>query len=221
MTLLELLQLLRKKLALVIALPIVFTLATGVYAYGFMKDVYTSSVQLYVLTQSQTSQDQAYATSSDTAASQQLANDIAVLAASPSVQEATAKALRLNDLADYTIDVKGATTNRIITLTVTARDPNSAARVANELAKNTASRSVEIMGLKAVNIVSDARVPNAPSGPNRAMYLAVAFLAGLFVAIAVAVLMDMLNTTVKSREEAEELFGLPVLVVVPELKKVK
>ena len=72
MTLLELLQLLRKKLALVVALPVVFTLATGIYAFGFMEDVYTSEVQLYVLTQSQTSQDQSYATSSDTAASQQL-----------------------------------------------------------------------------------------------------------------------------------------------------
>ena len=53
------------------------------------------------------------------------------------------------------------------------------------------------------------------------MYLAVAFLAGLFVAVAIVVLMDMLNTTVKSREEAEELFGLPVLGTMPELKKVK
>lgn len=221
MTLLELLRLLRKKIALVIALPIIFTLLTGVYAYGFMKDVYTSEVQLYVLTQSQTSQDQSYASSSDTTASQQLANDIAVLADSPTVRNATAQALGMKDLTDYSIGVKNATTNRVITLTVTAGDPNSAARVANELAKKTATRSVEIMGVKAVNIVDEAVASDNPSGPNRKMYVAVAFLAGLFVAIALVVLMDMLNTTVKSREEAEELFDLPVLGVMPELKKVK
>ena len=77
------------------------------------------------------------------------------------------------------------------------------------------------MGLKAVNLMDDATSPDIPSGPNRKMYLAVAFLAGLFVAVAIVVLMDMLNTTVKSREEAEELFGLPVLGTMPELKKVK
>lgn len=221
MTLLELLQLLRKKLALVIALPVIFTLVTGIYTFGFMEDVYTSEVQLYVLTQSQTSQDQSYATSSDTAASQQLANDIAVIADTPKVRNATAKALGMKDLKDYTLGVKNATTNRVITLTVTANDPAAAARVANEFAKNTASCAVQIMGLKAVNIVDDATSSDIPSGPNRKMYLAVAFLAGLFVAVAIVVLMDMLNTTVKSREEAEELFGLPVLGTMPELKKVK
>ena len=221
MTLLELLQLLRKRLALVIALPVVFTLATGIYAFGFMEDVYTSEVQLYVLTQSQISQDQSYATSSDTAASQQLANDIAVIADTPKVRNATAKALGMKDLKDYTLGVKNATTTRVITLTVTANDPAAAARVANEFAKNTASCAVETMGLKAVNIVDDATSSDIPSGPNRKMYLAVAFLAGLFVAVAIVVLMDMLNTTVKSREEAEELFGLPVLGTMPELKKVK
>ena len=169
----------------------------------------------------QDSQNESYATSSDTAASQQLANDIAVLADSPSVQEATAKALRLQDLSGYTLNVKSSTTNRVITLTVTAKDPAAAARVANELAKNTASRSVEIMGLKAVNIVADASIPDKPSGPNRPLYLAVAFFAGLFIAVVIVLLLDMMNTTIKSREEAEELLGLPVLAVVPELKKVK
>ncbi len=221
MTLLELLQLLRKKLALVIALPVVFTLATGIYAFGFMEDVYTSEVGLYVLTQSQNSQDQSRVTSSDTAASQQLANDIAVIADTPKVRNATAKALGMKDLKDYTLGVKNATTNRVITLTVTANDPEAAERVANEFAKNTASCAVEIMDLKAVNFINDATSPDIPSGPNRKMYLAVAFLAGLFVAVAIVVLMDMLNTTVKSREEAEELFGLPVLGTMPELKKVK
>lgn len=221
MTLLELLQLLRKKLALVIALPVIFTLATGIYAFGFMEDVYTSEVQLYVLTQSQTSQDQSYATSSDTAASQQLANDIAVIADTPKVRNATAKALGMKDLKDYTLGVKNEPTTRVIKLTVTANDPAAAERVANEFAKNTASCAVETMGLKAVNLMDDATSPDIPSGPNRKMYLAVAFLAGLFVAVAIVVLMDMLNTTVKSREEAEELFGLPVLGTMPELKKVK
>lgn len=221
MTLLELLQLLRKRLALVIALPVVFTLVTGIYTFGFMEDVYTSEVGLYVLTQSQSSQDQSRVTSSDTAASQQLANDIAVIADTPKVRNATAKALGMKDLRDYTLGVKNEPTNRVITLTVTANDPAAAARVANEFAKNTASCAVETMGLKAVNLMDDATSPDIPSGPNRKMYLAVAFLAGLFVAVAIVVLMDVLNTTVKSREEAEELFGLPVLGTMPELKKVK
>ena len=50
------------------------------------------------------------------------------------------------------------------------------------------------------------------------MYTAVAFLAGLFFAVALIVLLDLIDTTVKSPEEAEELLGLPVLGRMPALK---
>lgn len=221
MTLLELLQLLRKKLALVIILPVAFALVTAVYSYGFMEDQYTSEVQLYVLSRNQTSQDQSGLTSSDTTVSQQLANDIAVIADTPKVRNAVMKTLGMNSLAGYTLKVESSTTNRIITLTVTSNNANAAARVADAFAEETADCSVESMNLEAVNIIDDATTPTSPSGPNRPLYIAVAFLAGLFVAVAIVVLLDMLNTTVKSREEAEELFGLPVLGTMPELKKVK
>ena len=221
MTLLELLQLLRKKLALVIVLPVIFAMATGVYSYGFMEDKYTSEVQLYVLSRNQTSQDQYGLTSSDTTVSQQLANDIAVIADTPKVRNAVMNRLGMESLNGYALKVESSTTNRIITLTVTSNNANSAARVADAFAKETADCSVESMNLEAVNIIDDATTPTSPSGPNRPLYIAVAFLAGLFAAVAIVVLMDMLNTTIKSKEEAEELYGLPILGTMPDLKKVK
>ena len=51
MTLLELLQLLKKHLALVIVLPIVCAVAMAVVAYGFMANVYTATTSMYVLAQ--------------------------------------------------------------------------------------------------------------------------------------------------------------------------
>lgn len=52
MTLLELLQLLRKHLRLVIALPLVCALVMGVYSYLFMPNAYTASTSMYVLVKS-------------------------------------------------------------------------------------------------------------------------------------------------------------------------
>ena len=219
MTLLELLQLLKKKLVLVVALPLVFALATGVYSYVFMEDEYTSQVQLYIWTKAKTSDT--YASSSDTTASQQLANDVAVLAKSNGVVNGTAKALGLENLNDYKLSVESETTNRVVTLKVVGPDRSMVVKVADVFAKQTADRSVEVMGLEAANIVDDASVPDEPSGPRRAMYIAIALLAGLFLAVAAIVLVDTLDTTVKSREEAEELFGLPVLGTMPEVRRAK
>ena len=213
MTLLELLHLLRKKWYLVVVFPLVFAGATAIYCWGFMSNDYTSDVSLYVL--NKTDEQSSNITSSDTTASQQLANDIAVMAQSNRVIDATAQSLGMSTLKGYDIKVTSATTNRVITLSVTGKKPEAVAQIANELAKQTA---VEVMELKAVNIVDAAQVPNAPSGPNRIMYTAVAFLAGLFFAVALIVLLDLIDTTVKSPEEAEELLGLPVLGRMPALK---
>ena len=93
--------------------------------------------------------------------------------------------------------------------------------MANELADRTSKAAIDAMKLDAVNIIDRASVPDNPSGPNRVMYTAVALLAGLFVAIAIIVLQDMLDTTVKSGDDAEELLGIPVLGRMPKPKKVR
>ncbi|MEF9875422.1 MAG: Wzz/FepE/Etk N-terminal domain-containing protein [Gordonibacter sp.] len=217
MTLLELLHLLRKKWFLVVLFPLVFAGATAAYSWGFMSNDYTSSVSLYVLTKTD-SQNSSNITSSDVTASQQLANDIAVLAKSNRVIDATAHSLGMTTLKGYNVKVDSATTNRVITLSVTGKKPEAVAQIADELGKQTSDTAVEVMDLKAVNVIESAQIPDAPSGPNRVMYTAVAFLAGLFFAVALIVLLDLIDTTVKNPEEAEELLGLPVLGRMPSLK---
>ena len=46
-------------------------------------------------------------------------------------------------------------------------------------------------------------------------------MAGLFVAIAIVVLMDMLNTRVRGAEDVEELLGIPVIGRIPSMKGAK
>ena len=218
MTLLELLSLLRKKWYLLVLFPVVFAVATAGYCWGVMTNDYTSSVSLYVLSKSSTTSDSSV-TSGDLTASQQLANDITVLAKTDRVKSAVAKSFGLDDLDAFTVSVSSSTTNRVITLSVTGKRPEAVAQVANKMADEVSSVAIEVMNLEAVNIVDSASVPTAPSGPKRLMYTGVAFLAGLFIAIALIVLMDMLNNSVKSPEEAEELFGIPVVGRMPYVKK--
>ena len=50
------------------------------------------------------------------------------------------------------------------------------------------------------------------------MYTAVAFLAGLFAAVAIIVLLDMLNTRMRNPEELEDLLGIPTIGRIPTIK---
>lgn len=217
MTLLELLHLLRKHLRLVVLLPVACALVMGVYSYLFMRNTYTASTSMYVLA---LNQDATASTSlsTDLSASQMISNDVSTLLTSDRALAETAEDLALEDLDDYDVSVTSETTSRVIGLTVTGPDPQTAADVANHLVANVSGIAQEVMSIESVNPIDQATAPEAPSGPNRPLYVAVALMAGLFLAVAIVVVEDMLNTKVRGQEEVEELLGIPVIGRIPAMR---
>ena len=217
MTLLELLHLLRKHLRLVVLLPVACALVMGVYSYLFMSNTYTASTSMYVLA---LNQDATASTSlsTDLSASQMISNDVSTLLTSDRALAETAEDLALEDLDDYDVTVTSETTSRVIGLTVTGPDPQTAADVANHLVANVSGIAQEVMSIESVNPIDQATAPEAPSGPNRPLYVAVALMAGLFLAVAIVVVEDMLNTKVRGQEEVGELLGIPVIGRIPAMR---
>ncbi len=216
MTLLELLKLLRKHLKLVIVLPVLCAAATAAVAWLVLPNSYTSSTSMYVLTRA--NEGNSALTNSDLSASQMLTNDVAKLIKSDRIESDTADKLQMKNLDGYKIAVSSETTTRVITVSVTGKSAQTAAIVANGLAETTDSVAREVMDIKSINVIDKAVEASTPSGPPRAMYTAVAFLAGIFLAIAIVVVMDMLNTRVRSADELEELLGVPVIGRIPTIK---
>jgi len=66
-----------------------------------------------------------------------------------------------------------------------------------------------------VRIISRAEPPENPTRPNKQVNYAISVMAGLFVGIGVAFLIEYLDTSVKTMADAETLLGLPVLTVIP------
>lgn len=217
MTLLELLTLLRKHLKLVIVLPIVCMVAMGLASVLMMNDTYTATTDMYVLASSEGSNSSS-ALSSDLSASQMLTNDVATLLQSDRVMTDAADQLGLPNLRGYDITVTSESTTRVITLQVTSSDAQGSANVANALADCVSNVAQEVMNVESVNVIDEAPTPEAPSGPNRMLYVAVAAMAGLFAAVAIVVLMDVIDTRVRSAEDVEELLELPVIGRIPEMK---
>lgn len=214
MTLLELLHLLKKHLRLVVALPVACALAMGLYSLLFMRNTYTASTSMYVLAR----QDDAAASTSlstDLSASQMISNDVSTLLTSDRVLDETAADLGMENLDSYDVSVTSETTSRVIGLSVTGPDPQMAAAIADSMMENVSAIAQEVMSIESVNPIDDAQVPEEPSGPNRPLYVAVALMAGLFLAVAIVVVEDMLNTKVRSHEDVEELLGIPVVGRIP------
>ena len=201
MTLLELLQLMRKHLKLMIVLPIVCALATAVVCFVALPNTYTASTSMYVLAKQSSANSDNAANYSNLNASQMMANDVSTLLKSDRIEADTAKDLHLESLKGYSTKVTSETTSRVITLSVTGTDPDIAATIANDMASNVSKVAQQVMDVQSVNVIDQATL-----------------LAGLFVAIAIVVVSDMLNTKVRNADEIEDLLGLPVIGRMPTLK---
>lgn len=163
MTLLELFQLLKKHLKLVIALPVICAVAMGIVSFTMMDNTYTATTSMYVLAKTDDSSQMSY---TDLSASQMLSNDIATLLDSDSVKGGAAKDLGLADLDDYKISVSSETTTRVITLSVTGTDAEETAEVARAMASSVSTVAQNVGAAQSINVIDKAKTPNPPVVPS-------------------------------------------------------
>lgn len=213
MTLLELFRLLKKHLQIVVLLPVACALVVGLYSVIFVRNQYTATSSMYVLAQNDSSNSNSLY--SDLNASQMLTNDVAKLLKSDRVVNQVGSEVGIEELKGYSVSVTSETTSRVITLSVTGPDSQTAADIVNKMIEDVSGVAQSVMNVESVNPVDMAQAPEKPSGPNRLLYTLVAFVAGLFAAIAIVVVSDMLNTKVRGSEDLEELVDVPIIGRIP------
>lgn len=216
MTLLELFRLLKKHLQIVVLLPVACALVVGLYSAIFVRNQYTATSSMYVLAQNDSSNSSSLY--SDLNASQMLTNDVAKLLKSDRVVNQVGSEVGIEGLKGYSVSVTSETTSRVITLSVTGPDPQTAADIVNRMVEDVSGVAQSVMNIESVNPVDMAQAPEKPSGPNRLLYTLVAFVAGLFAAIAIVVVSDMLNTKVRGSEDLEELIDVPIIGRIPNVQ---
>ena len=163
MTLLELFQLLKKHLQLVITLPVVCAIAMGIVSFVAMDNTYTATTSMYILAKTDDSGQMSY---NDLSASQMLSNDIATLLDSDSVKSGAANELGLTDLDDYKVSVSSETTTRVITLSVTGTDAKETAKVAKAMASSVSTVAQNVGAAQSINVIDEAKTPEAPAVPS-------------------------------------------------------
>lgn len=207
MELLDLFALLRKHLALVIAFPVVFALVVGIVTL-FMPNEYTASTNMYVLSKSG---DTDTITQSDLSVGQMLTNDVAQLITSSRILDDVKNRLGVDSLAGYDFSVSSSTSTRVIKLSVTGKDAQKAADIANAMVESVSETAQEVMDVEAVNVIDKATTPKSPSGPRRALYTLAGAMAGLFLAVALVWFQDTIDTRIRNEEEVREIVGVPVI----------
>ncbi len=213
----EIFWILKKKLWLIILAAIIGMGITGSYSYFMIKPTYSSTSLIYIDSGS-SSLSGKISSLADLQIGEALTADYSVIIKSRPVLEEVITNLGLNTTykqLSNLISVSSPSDTRMLRITVTAGDPQTAARIVNELDEVCIWRIQELVSSVVPQIVEEGvEEPNKVSPSNTKNALLGGF-AGAFIIIAIYVLKMIFNDTIKTDEDIEKYIGLPVLSEIP------
>ena len=209
----------------IILIIIIFAVVGFIYTVGFVTPEYTASTTLVLATSNtgdKTTQTEQQSTNSitttDVTLNSKLVSTYSELVKSKNVLRQVISNIGINvdeEELRSNVTVSSVEDTEIIEITVTNANPTYAAKIANEIASVFTTKVGEIYNIDNVHIVDEAETPEAPSNINHKRDIIIFAFIGAVVACIYVLIANMLDTTVKTAEEVEQLFKLPVLASIP------
>ena len=203
-----------RHIALIAIITFLTTAITAFVSWNVLPKTYTAQTTLYVMYRS--SEDTL--NSSEMSISSQLVNDYSELIRSNRVIDGAASQLGLSSSEvknSYQINVNTSTTTRLLKLQVTGTNPTRAANIANALAFELAKCILDVTNVTNISVVDQAKVPTEPSGPQSLKITGEAGIFALMASIALAVIIDMINVKIITKEDVQSILGVSVLAQIP------
>lgn len=204
----------------IVLVALVFAIAAFGYSAFLAKKEYQSTSRIYVV--SRQNQDNNALTNSDLQAGSYLVKDYREIILSQNVLSQAIEELKLDmtpaELSKK-ISVSVPTDTRILSITAKDGNPKEAARIANGLRNVAAEKIISVTKVSDVTTLDEAEVPQSPSSPNIRRNVLLGFIAGAGLMVVLLVVVEVLDDRVKRPEDIEELMGLTLLGIVPDIKK--
>ncbi|WP_282154467.1 YveK family protein [Cytobacillus gottheilii] len=213
----ELFQTLKKRMALIIIITLVAVMASGAISYFVLTPVYQSSTQILV---NQTAEEGQYSTN-EVQTNLQLINTYNIILKSPVILEKVIDELDLNMSAGQLngkLTVQNEQNSQVVNLSVQDENAATAAEIANTTAEVFRNEIATIMSIDVndVTILSPAVVTEnqSPIKPQPLLNIAIALVVGAMAGVGLAFLLEYMDNTVKTEQDIEKIAELPVIGVI-------
>lgn len=214
----ELFMLFWNRKVTIILMIAIFIVAGIIYTMEFVTPVYTSSTTL-LLAKSDSSTDKTDTiTTTDITLNSKLVSTYSTLVQSKSVLRQVISNLGMNlneEELKNNIEVSQEKNTEIIRISVTNENAATAEKVANETARVFIQKVADIYKINNVQIVDQAEISTIPSNVNHTKDVIMFACVGFILAVIYVIIANMLDTTIKSAEEIEKNFKVPVLASIP------
>lgn len=215
----QLLKLLWDKKVTILIVVLIAVIAGWVYTSFMVKPVYTSSIRLILAQKNTTDASTGVITQTDVTLNDKLIDTYKEIAVSNSVIRTVINNLDLKnvdeDALKKEINVTAVTGTQILKISVTDKDADRATKIANEMGKVFSERIKDIYKIENVSVLDEAETPEEPSNVNHKRDMLIFLAVGIVLAIAIVLLANMLDNSIKSSADIETL-NLTVLAEIPE-----
>ena len=110
------------------------------------------------------------------------------------------------------VEAEALNGTEIFEVTVTSRDAEEAARIANTIARILPDKIAQIVDGSSVRTVDWAVVPEKPYSPSYPKYAVIGALAGLLLSVGAVVLRELMDDQIHSEEDLLQTYSLPLLM---------
>ena len=211
-----------KKKIEVVLIVILFAVIGGIYTFNFVVPKYSAKTTLILVSANGTSSNGSTADTSeiakDISLNSKLISTYSELIKSKNVLRQVKNNLDVNlneeDLKK-SIKVDNVEDTELIRITVTNESNELACYIANELANVFKEQIKVYYDIENVQIVDVAEIETEPSNIHHKRDIAIFGLIGAVVAAGYVLIINMLDTTIKSIEDVESITKLPVLASLP------
>lgn len=208
-----------KKLEIILITLMFVAIGIG-YSYFFVKPEYTSTTSLVLAQSSSSGQTGDGAISAtDLTMNSKLVSTYSELIKRKAILGQVCENLNIPDSNIQElrgkIKVNSAKNTEIIEISVTNKDPNIAAAIANEIAKVFGEKIVEIYNISNVYLLDRAEANAVPSNINHMKDVVIFAFIGLVIAAVYVLIANMLDNTIKTEQDVEATTELLVLSSIP------
>lgn len=182
-----------------------------------IKPKYTSTTRIYVVSRTADS-----ITNQDLQAGSYLVKDYQEVITSndvlSSVIDKEKLSLTPNELSSM-ISVTIPTDTRVISISVEDDNAQEATTIANTVRDVAAEKIKAVTKVDDVTTLEAAEVPKEPSSPNIKRNTLIGVIAGGVLAVISIIILEVLDDHVRRPEDIEDVLGLPLLGIVPDIDK--
>lgn len=214
----KLFLILRKRLWAIILVTSICTASSGLVSYYILEPEYQAYTTLMIGKPEEYNHEIEY---NDILMNQKLVSTYGEIAKSRIVTKELMSNLGLSltyKELDKKIDVTLVRDTEIIKITVKDKEGETAAQIANEIAKVFMKHVARIMNIENIQVIDKAEEPLKPENPKPVIYMLVASVLGIMLSIFFIFVYEYFDNTVKTQEDIEKYFMLPVLGVIPKVQ---